>query len=261
MPTALITGASAGLGVDFCHILAERGYDLVMVARNEERLKAWASILEGKYKVKCKAISFDLSLPNSAQSLVDYMASLNYKIDVLINNAGFGIYGDLVTNSLTSVQDLIQLNVTTLTGLTRLLLPDMIKRRSGRILHVASTAAFLPGPHMASYYASKAFVLSFSEAVSQETKGTGVTITALCPGPTKTEFFERAKMGNARLKSIFAADSRKCAEHGIRAMFAGKVVVIDGTFNWIAALSLRFLPRNIVRTISGFIAGRPPSSP
>ncbi len=236
--------------------MAEHGYNLVLVARNAERMHSLAEIIAAKNQVQCHVIAMDLSLPKSASELHRAIEARKLSIDVLINNAGFGVYGDLVTNSLQALEEMIQLNVSTLTSLTRLFIADMIKRGDGRILNVASTAAFQPGPHMAGYYASKAFVLSLGEAVSHELRGTNVSLTTLCPGPTRTEFFDRAGMQQSRLKSLFMADSRKCAEHGINGMLAGRSLVIDGRLNWFLVQSLRFLPRFFIRSASAFISGQ-----
>lgn len=256
MPTALITGASAGLGVDFCHLMAERGYDLVMVARSQERMGSLAAAIEVKHGIRCKVIAMDLSAPGSAEDLYRRIEQQKTNVDVLINNAGFGVYGDLVNNPVKSFEEMLQLNIMTLASLTRLFLADMLKIGKGKILNVASTAAFQPGPHMAGYYASKAFVLSFSEAVSHELRGTGVSITTLCPGPTRTEFFDRAGIKQSRLKLMVMADSRTCAERGIVGMLSGSAIVIDGTKNWLIVQSLRFLPRFFVRSASAFISGQ-----
>jgi short-subunit dehydrogenase len=192
MPTALITGASAGIGLELARVFAKHGYGLALVARNQKRLEEIAAELK---PAAVQVIAMDLSLPDAPQEL----HRLVPKVDVLVNNAGFGVYGKFAANSLPEELNMMQLNMTALVILTKLYLAGMLAARSGRIMNVASTAAFQPGPLMAIYYATKAFVLSFSEAIANELEGTGVTVTALCPGPTATEFQERGKMQNSGL--------------------------------------------------------------
>ena len=251
MSTALVTGASAGLGTDFARILASQKYDLILVARNEGRLAALAAELSKEHGVKVCVLARDLSSPGSADALMLDLKSKRLSVDVLVNNAGVGLHGPVADSDGAALAGMLQLNVTTLTQLTRLLLPDMLARKGGRILNVASTAAFQPGPWMAGYYATKAYVLSFSEALASELKGTGVTVTTLCPGPTATEFFERANMSRSRFKDIFFADSRPCAQVGVNGMFRGKTIVIHGALNQLLVLTSKFLPRAVVRFIAG----------
>ena len=253
MATALITGASAGLGADFARILAGQKYDLILTARNEGKLKTLAGELSATHGVKCHTIAADLAKSGSAASLARQIKERGLKVDVLVNNAGCGLWGPFAQSTPADMAGMIQLNVNTLTELTREFLPDMITRKQGRVLNVASTAAFQPGPWMAVYYATKAYVLSFGEALATELKGTGVTVTTLCPGPTRTEFFERAKMGQSRLKSMIFADSLTCAKTGIDSMHLGRVVVVDGVMNWVFSQSARFLPRAATRSITGTI--------
>ena len=242
MALALITGGSSGLGVDFAHILAELKYDLILVARSEQKMQAIAQKLSKEHGVRCFVIAKDLSKPGSAAELFEAIESIAdyHSVDILINNAGYGQWGAFGQSDFDSLTTMLQLNMNTLAELMRLFLPQMISRGHGQILNVA-------------YYASKSFVLSLGEAVSTELKGTGVTITTLCPGPTKTEFFERANIGNSRLKSLFMADSMTCARRGVKAMLAGNTVVIDGWLNLIFSQTARFIPRAIVRTITGKI--------
>jgi short-subunit dehydrogenase len=253
MATALITGASAGLGIDFARILAGQKYDIILTARNEEKLKTLASELSAAHGVKCHTIAADLAKPGSAASLARQIRERGLKIDILVNNAGCGLWGAFAESDLASMAGMIQLNVNSLTELTREFLPEMVARKQGRVLNVASTAAFQPGPWMAVYYATKAYVLSFGEALATELRGTGVTVTTLCPGPTRTEFFERAKMGQSRLKSMIFADSMSCAKTGIDSMHQGRVVVVDGLLNWVFSQTARLLPRSTTRSITGAI--------
>jgi short-subunit dehydrogenase len=253
MKTALITGASTGLGADFAHILASRRMNLVLVARNEERLTELANTLTKKYNVTCHVIRSDLAESGSAQRLFNEVAARKISVDILINNAGYGLWGPFAESKYTEMAGMMQLNINTLTELSRLFLPDMLARKYGHILNVASTAAFQPGPWMAVYYATKAYVLSFGEALAEELKGTGVSVTTLCPGPTKTEFFDRARMGNSRMKRMLFANSMACAQTGIDGMFQQRAVVVDGVVNWMFTLTARLLPRATMRRLAGLI--------
>ncbi|HZI13061.1 MAG TPA: SDR family oxidoreductase [Myxococcus sp.] len=252
--TALITGASSGIGLDFAWLFAEAGHDLVLVARGEEKLQALAKEVEAKHGVRAVALPADLADPAAPARLVEALKARGLQVDVLVNNAGFGGYGAFVQADAEEQQRMIQVNVLALTVLTRLLLPDMVARKTGRVLNVASTAAFQPGPLMAVYYATKAYVLSFSEALGNELEGTGVTVTCLCPGPTKTGFQGRAKMEESKLvKGKEMMDSRTVARAGLEALVRGQAVVIPGFMNKMLAASVRFLPRaaatRIVRNI------------
>src|SRR5271166_4002120 len=197
--TALITGASFGIGAEFARIFAREGYHLVLVARTADKLRQIASELEKAHGTRSLILATDLSDPGAAAYVLDQTMRASIQVDVLVNNAGFGQYGLFAENDLEECLRQIQLNVTTLTHLTRLYLPAMIERKSGGILNVASAAAFQPGPLMAVYFATKAYVLHFSEALSNELNGTGVTVTCLCPGPTATEFLKRANIADIRL--------------------------------------------------------------
>jgi short-subunit dehydrogenase len=248
--TALITGASSGIGLDFAHLFAESGHDVVLVARGEEKLKALAGELAGKHGVRAVALPADLADPAAPGKLVAALKAQGLTVDVLVNNAGFASYGAFAEADPDNELRMIQVNVTTLTALTRLLLPDMLARKEGRVLNVASTAAFQPGPLMAVYYATKAYVLSLSEALANELEGTGVTVTCLCPGPTKTGFQERARMEESKLvKGKDIMDSRTVARAGYEAMRRGQPVVIPGFMNKMLATSVRFLPRTAVTRI------------
>ena len=255
MATALITGSSTGLGADFARILASMKYDLILVARNEERLKHLAQDLKTAHGIRCYTIRSDLAQPGAADSVFKAVQALELSVDILINNAGCGQWGPFAESDTRGLSEMISLNMNALTELTRLFLPHMIARNSGRVMNVASTAAFQPGPWMAAYYASKSYVLSLGEALSVELRKTGVTISTLCPGPTKTEFFDRAKMGHSRLKDMIFADSVSCARTGITGMLRGQTIIIDGWMNWVLSQSGRFLPRFVIRTVSGLITG------
>lgn len=249
MAYALVTGASSGIGLELAHLLAARGYSLVLVARSRAALEKIAATVEKNHSVKAVVISLDLGAADAAQKLFE--AAKSYDVEILINNAGFGALGPFVEMSHENAMSMIQVNVTTLTELSRLFLPLMVGKKRGRILNVASTAAFQPGPLMAVYYATKAYVLSFSEAIAEELRGTGVTVTALCPGPTTSGFQSRAKMESVRMvktKSLLM-DSKTVAEQGLKAMFEGRRLIITGFLNRAIASSVKFTPRTWVTRV------------
>ena len=251
--TALITGASAGLGVEFAHLLAKDHNNVVLVARSEDKLQQLAADLEKRYGIKAHVFASDLSLPGAAQALVESLRLADLKIDVLINNAGFGTNGKFHENPAEQEFAMLQVNVVALAQLTRLLLPGMVARGYGKVLNVASTAAFQPGPHMAGYFASKAYVLSLSEALAYELKDTGVSVTALCPGPTQTEFIERAGMKESLLFTLSKSSAKKVAQVGYQAMQRGEATVIPGLHNWALAQTVRFTPRKVVRSLASML--------
>ncbi len=247
MATALITGASNGIGLELAKIHASKGGNLVLVARNKSKLDELKTELESQYKVSVYTIGKDLSAINSAQEVYDETTKQNIQIDYLINNAGFGDFGMFVETDWNKELQMINLNITTLTQFTKLYLQDMVKRRSGKIMNVASTAAFQSGPTMAVYYATKAYVLSFSEAINNEVSDKGVTVTTLCPGATESGFQAAAAMEESNLvKGKKLPTSKEVAEYGYAAMMKGKTVAIHGLMNWIMANSVRFVPRAIV---------------
>jgi len=248
--TALITGASFGIGLELARIFAREGYSLVLVARSADKLRQVASELEKAHSTRSLILAADLSEPGAAAYVLDQTTRAQIAVDILVNNAGFGQYGLFAENDLEECLRQIQLNVTTLTHLTRLYLPEMLERKSGRILNVASTAAFQPGPLMAVYFATKAYVLHFSEALANELEGTGITVTCLCPGATATEFHKRANATGMRLLKMGSMDARTVAEDGYRGLMAGKPVVISGLKNWLVAQSVRFSPRKLVTAIA-----------
>ncbi len=248
--TALITGASSGIGLDFARLFAEGGYDVVLVARTESKLKALADELGTKHGVRALAVAADLADPAAPGRLMERLKAEGMQVDVLVNNAGYAGYGAFAETDAKMELDMIQVNIVALTALTKAVLPGMLARKSGRILNVASTAAFQPGPLMAVYYATKAYVLSFSEALANETQGTGVTITCLCPGPTKTGFQERAKMEESKLvKGKDIMDSLTVARAGYEGLHEGRAVVIPGFMNKVLVQSVRFLPRSTITNI------------
>ncbi|WP_372370509.1 SDR family NAD(P)-dependent oxidoreductase [Candidatus Uabimicrobium sp. HlEnr_7] len=244
--TALITGASSGIGYEFSKILYEEGYKVILVARNKQKLDLLAKKLG-----QAQVIEKDLSSIDAAQQIFE---QIDDPIDVLINNAGFGHHGAFANAPWKKLQQMVQVNITSLTELTHLYLPQMLKRKSGKIVHVASTAAFQPGPLMAVYYATKAYVLHLSEALTRETKGTGVTITALCPGPTASKFQLVADIKDPKLiEGKNLPSSKEVALYGYQSMIKGKTVAIPGWKNRLLSSSYRFLPRKTIATIIGKI--------
>jgi short-subunit dehydrogenase len=248
--TALITGASSGIGLDLAHLFARGGHDVVLVARSEDKLRQLARDLEQNHKVTAHVIAADLSKPEAPRLIFEETRTRQLQIDVLVNNAGFGQGGAFVENDLQTELDVIQVNISALTHLTKLFLGGMVARRKGRILNVASTAAFQPGPLMAVYYASKAYVLSFSEAIAEELRDSGVTVTALCPGPTATGFAETADMTGSRLFQLSKPmSSMDVAVIGYRATMRGKRIAITGFRNKMSAQSVRIAPRAFVTKV------------
>ncbi len=249
--TALITGASKGIGRDLADIFAENGTNLVLVARSGDALNALKNRLEEEHKIAVYVIVKDLCEPDAAQTVYDEIKEKNIEIDYLVNNAGFGDYGAFVDTAWDKYEKMIALNVTVLTGLTHLFSIDWKGRKSGRILNISSLAAFQPGPMMAVYFATKAFVLNLSEGIDEELRKDGITVTTLCPGPTSTSFGEVSNMNASQVvKNVKIADSREVAELGYRSMMKGKRTVIHGTINKLAPFGIRFIPRKWVTKIS-----------
>jgi short-subunit dehydrogenase len=249
--TALITGASVGIGRELAKLFAKDGYNLVLVARNASRLSELANTLQHQFGVTAKAFPLDLANAAAPQSLFDQLQCENIPIDVLVNNAGFGKLGAFSEVPYEESAGQIQLNIAALTHLTKLFLAPMMERKSGKILNVASTAGFQAGPLMAVYYATKAYVISFSEALANELQGTGVSVTCLCPGVTETEFSARAGTGHTTLlRYTRAMDATTVAHDGYRALMKGKPLVISGFRNWLLAESLRVSPRRLATAVS-----------
>ena len=248
--TALITGASSGIGWDLAQLMAP-DFDLIITARNQKKLEELASQLQSAYGARVHVIPADLARPQASQEIFAEIARRGLQVDVLVNNAGFGSYGAFKSTSLQDELEMLQVNVTAVTHLTKLALPGMLERKRGRILNVASTAGFQPGPLMAVYYATKAFVISFSEAIANELKGSGVTVTCLCPGPTATEFAARANMEKSRLFMLGRMSSHDVARAGYKGMLRGKRLVIPGLMNKLVMQSVRFTPRKMVTAIAG----------
>lgn len=243
--TALITGASGGIGYELANIHAFMGDNLVLIARSKDKLEELKACFEEKHSIQVSIIEKDLSMKGAAQEIFDEINYRNIKIDYLVNNAGIGDISLFAESDWCKQEKMINLNITAVTHLTRLFLPGMIERRYGKILNLASTASFQPGPTMSVYFATKAFVLSFTEAVNNEVRGMGVTLTALCPGSTMSGFHEAA-IGDGRvLKERKMLSASKVAEYGYRAMMKGKTVAIPGFRNAFMATAVRFMPRSL----------------
>src|ERR1700739_1286459 len=254
MSTVLITGASGGIGYELAKLFARDHYNLILVARTADKLAQVANELQA-HGVTVKTIALDLAQPPAAKFLFDQLQREGISIDILINNAGFGAYGDFADIPEEEILGKINLNITALTELTRLFLPPMISRRSGRVMNVASTAGFQPGPLLAVSYAPKAYVISFSEAIANELRHSGVTVTCFCPGATHTGFAKRAGTEKSRLfKQLGGMSAEKVALDGYRAVMAGRSLAISGLHNWIIAEVTRFAPRKMVTAVSRWVA-------
>jgi short-subunit dehydrogenase len=246
--TALITGASSGIGAELARVCAAHGHNVVLVARREPELRALAAAVAKEHGVEARVLTADLADPAAPRAIFQAMAGAN--IDLLINNAGFGLRGDFADSDWEIQARMIQVNIAALAHLTRLFLPAMIARGSGRILNVGSTAGFVPGPCMSVYYASKAFVLSFSEALAEELRGTGVAVTDLCPGPTRTGFGLVAGMANTKLFHSATMSAEAVAREGYHAMMQGRTVAIAGARNRWAMRGARLMSR---RWLAGLV--------
>ncbi|MGO8753232.1 MAG: SDR family NAD(P)-dependent oxidoreductase [Thermoguttaceae bacterium] len=251
--TALITGALSGIGLELAKLFAADKSNLVLVARSKEKLDQLADELRQAHGVEIHVLPKDLADPAAPQAIFDELAANGVQVDVLVNNAGFGASGPFADLPLQRQLEMIQVNVTALTELTRLFLPAMIERKRGGILNVGSTASFQPGPMMAVYCATKAFVLSFTEALAEEVVGTCITVTCLAPGATETGFAATAGMSKSFLFRSGVMDVRRVARAGYRGFRAGKVLVVPGLKNRLTIFSLRFAPRAVVRRIAKWL--------
>ena len=247
--TALITGASLGIGYELAKLFARDKHNLVLVSRNQHKLAQIAEELKSLGAPKVTVIAKDLAELEAPDEVFAETERQKLTIDFLVNNAGFGERGSFLKTNLDNELEMVQVNIVALMHLTKLYLPGMVQRRVGRIMQVASTAAFQPGPFMAVYYATKAFVLSFSEATFEELRATGVTVTALCPGATETGFAQRAGMLNSKLFKMRVMDAKTVAEIGYRGFMHGKPLVVTGLRNRLMAFSVRFGPRSLVRKV------------
>ena len=257
MATALITGSSSGIGLEFARIFAAQKHNLVLVARSAGRLLQLAEDLQKKHEISVRVIGADLSKMAEVQKVYDTCRAYDIEIDYLVNNAGFGDFGFFMESDWYKTEQMLDLNIKSLTKMCRLFIPDMVKRKSGKVLNVASTAAFQPGPTMAVYYASKSYVLFLSEAIYNELKGTGVSITCLCPGATESGFQSAANMHESvMVKGKKLSSAREVAAFGYKAMMKNKLTVIHGMKNYVMANAVRFAPRkmvlSIVRKLQGY---------
>lgn len=250
MATALITGASSGIGFELAKVLARENFDLILVARSLDKLEDLKKQLSS-FNRRVDVISMDLSVPGAASELHKKTQSLGLTVDCLVNNAGFGEFGEFYKIDRQRQADMIHLNITALTELSHAYLASMVQKKSGHIINIASTAAFQPGPRMAVYFATKAYVLSFSEALSEELSETGVNVTAICPGPTESGFADAANLGTSDLfKNKSVPTSKDVAEFTWKAMKNKDVVAVHGITNWLLAQSNRLAPRAVVRKIA-----------
>lgn len=247
----VITGASSGIGSELARVFAARGYALVLVARRHERLEALGEEIRRSHDVPVEIMALDLEDHGAPQDLAEMLRDQGIRAHTLVNNAGFGLRGNFATLPFERQMAMIDLNVRALTALSRLMLPGMMERGQGGILNVASTSAFQPGPYMAVYYATKAFVLSLSEALHEEAKPRGVTVTALCPGSTESEFSATADVEYSRSFRPSIMSAAEVARVGVDGYEAGRAIVIPGGANRLGALGAKFLPRHIVRRIAG----------
>lgn len=247
----MVTGASSGIGWELTKLLAQDGYDLVLVARNRKKLEELGRDLTAAHGIRAQVLASDLTDPSQPRRIFEETRDLGLAVEVLVNDAGFGVYGPFAKTDLSEELRLLQVNLAAVVELTKRFLAPMLERGRGRILNVASTAAFQPGPLMAVYYASKAFVLSFSEAIADELAQSGVTVTALCPGPTQTEFQKKAGLEQTRLfRGPLVMNSRAVARAGYEGMKRGRRVVVPGLGNKLLMEAIRVTPRRLVTAIA-----------
>jgi uncharacterized protein len=251
--TVLVTGASSGIGLELARLFAADGDDLVLVARSEDSLRELASGLAAKYGVQAHVLPADLTKPECPEEIAQTLARQGVQVDILVNNAGFGAHGQVAGIGAQRQADVIEVNVTALTRLTALFLPGMLERRHGAVLNVASTAAFQPGPNQAVYCATKAYVLSFTEALAEEVRGTGVRVSCLAPGATGTQFAEQAGMTHTRAFRLSVMDARPVAKAGHDGLLRGKTLIIPGVLNRVMAFSVRLSPRGLVTRAAGYM--------
>ncbi len=249
MATALITGASSGIGLELAIEFAKHGDDLILVARSEAKLKELADAIKAKYKVAVHILVKDLNDDKHIDEVHTYTLMQNIQVDYLVNNAGFGDFGAFADEDWNRINSMIDVNIKALTRLSWLYVREMVQRKKGRIMNVASTAAFQPGPYMAVYYATKSYVLLLSEAMANELKDHGITVTALCPGATESSFADTANARDTKLFQRKIPSSAEVAAYGYKAMMKGKTVAIHGATNYMLAQSIRFFPRKMVAAV------------
>jgi short-subunit dehydrogenase len=258
---ALVTGASQGIGLELARCFAKDGINLVLVARSGARLHELEQEWTAQYQIKIMPIKLDLSVERAPENLYELVKETGIRISFLVNNAGIGLYGKYQETDIEREHQMIMLNCLALTRLTKLFLEDMLKDNHGNILNLASTASFQPGPYQAVYFATKAYVLSYSEAIAEDLKTTGIKVTALCPGLTASGFIDHAEMGDAGfVKRSGVATAESVAQNGYNAMRKGKRITVHGLINWFSALIPRFVPRRLV-TLSVAMMMRPIQKP
>ncbi|CAN5798491.1 SDR family oxidoreductase [soil metagenome] len=251
--TVLITGASSGIGRELAELFASDGSDLVLVARRKNLLDQLADKLSSRYGVRAVVMPTDLGAAGAVQEMAHRLSSMSLRIDVLVNSAGFGARGSFTTLPSERLMEMVEVNIAAVTHLTRLFLPSMVQRKRGGVINLGSVAGFLPGPNMATYYASKAYILAFSEALQEEVRGTGVTVCCVAPGPTDTEFVQQAGLEGVRFFRLGAMDATTVARSGYRGFRSGRALVVPGVSNKAATFLLRFSPRLLTRRLSGWL--------
>jgi len=254
--TALVTGASSGIGRELAKLFAKDGYNLVLVARRKPRLEELAAELRGKYSITATVIEKDLACPGSPREIFDELRNKSIHVDILVNNAGTGVHGAFHKTDLEEELRLIQVNLVSLTHLTKLAVTEMLKKGTGKILNLGSTASFSPVPLLAIYSATKAYVLSFSEGIAKDLEGTGITVTTLCPGATVTEFAGEALMEEIRLFSAMVMSAERVAEIGYHALMKGKRVAVAGIYNKLLVSMIRFTPRSLVLVLGQILMSK-----
>lgn len=254
--TALITGASSGIGWELAKLFAKDGYNLVLVARRRSQLEKLSAELVGKYSITVTVIEKDLSSPASPQEIFDELKKKSIHIDILVNNAGTQVYGEFYKADLEKELQLIQVNLVALTHLTKLAVTEMLKKGGGKILNLGSTGSFAPTPLNAIYCATKAYVLNFSEGIAKDLEGTGITVTTLCPGATRTEFARKARIEDVRLFKAMVMDAERVAQIGYHALMNGKRVVVAGLYNKLIVFSLRLTPRWLILKLGQMLMSR-----
>ena len=247
---ALVTGATSGIGLEIALNFARDGINLILVARTERKLMEIKEKIESDYKVEVLILAKDLTSEEAPDEIYEEVEKRGIRVDFLINNAGFGSFGRLIATDYETEKDLVKLNVLSLLQMNKLFVPLMAARHYGYVMNVASLAAFMPGPVMANYYASKAYVLSLSEAMHEELKKDGVKVTALCPGPVRTNFQERAQLQKTDTAKSFIMEAKKVADIGYLGLLRGKAIVVPGTFEKIVPVITKLLPRSLVRKVS-----------
>lgn len=251
--TVLITGASSGIGRELARLFAADGADLVLVARSEDRLRELSAGLAGEFGIRAEVLAADLTRPDAPAEIAESLAGQGVQVDVLVNNAGFGAHGQVARIGVKRQLDIIEVNIAALTRLTAMFLPGMLERRHGAVLNVASTAAFQPGPNQAVYCASKAYVLSFTEALAEETRGSGVRVSCLAPGATDTQFAAQADMAGTLAFRLGMMSAGPVARAGYSGLRQGKTLVIPGLLNRAMAMSVRLVPRALVTRVAGHL--------